>query len=214
MKLRADSVSKLLLAVRDLILLCTPLQVQLISEPASRKGAATVDLLDKLALFGRSVFGQLTLVTSESLTIRTNFDFGRPLLLGILHFHRNLGNGFCGVGVILAPSFCSFIVTEDSMSEVTEGNQDNSYVVQGSPEQTILNQVVDAKARKLVNRLCVRIKSFEVFCAIPNDVDGFFVVYFVKNTVAAEDNEVVLFLNPEGLDLRCGNQHHWITSEL
>ena len=62
--------------------------------------------------------------------------------------------------------------------------------------------------------LSLRIQSFKILCALPNHINGFFVINSVKDTVAAEDDEVVIFLDPESLNLWRGYQHIWITSKL
>ena len=62
--------------------------------------------------------------------------------------------------------------------------------------------------------LSLRIQSFKILCALPNHINGFFVINSVKDTVAAEDDEVVIFLDPESFNLWCGYQHIWITSKL
>ena len=65
-----------------------------------------------------------------------------------------------------------------------------------------------------MNCLSLRVQSFKIISAFPNDANGFFVIYAVKDTVAAKDDKVVIFLDSEGLNLRCSDKHIRITSKL
>ena len=65
-----------------------------------------------------------------------------------------------------------------------------------------------------MNCLSLRVQSLQIFCALPNYVNGFFIINAVKDTVAAEDDKVMIFLYSESLNLRCSDKHFWISSKL
>ena len=48
---------------------------------------------------------------------------------------------------------------------------------------------------------CAWVEPIKVLRAVPNNVHCFFVVYSIKYAVTSKYYEVVLFANPEGLDL-------------
>ena len=65
-----------------------------------------------------------------------------------------------------------------------------------------------------MHRLSVGVQSFHVFRALPNHVDGLFVIDPIEDAIAAEDYEIVIILNTESFDLRSGDQDLRVTSEL
>ena len=65
-----------------------------------------------------------------------------------------------------------------------------------------------------MNCLSLRVQSLHILCALPNHVNGFFIIYTVKDTVAAEDDKVVIFLDPESLNLWRCDEHIWVPAKL
>lgn len=151
---------------------------------------------------------------AEGLTVRTGVSLRRDLISCI---HGNLRDSLGGVWVVEAIVCLSeslSVVPEDSMFEVSKGDEDRGDVVERSPQQTVFNKVIYAETRQLVHSLRIWVESLEISGRIPDHTDGLSVVDAVENTVASQQDEVVVGLNPESLDLGCCDQNLWISAEL
>lgn len=82
------------------------------------------------------------------------------------------------------------------MFEVVEGDEHYSYVIEGSPQQRVLQNVFHSKTTLLVDVLSVTELSI-ILDAVPHALDGVLVGKLVEDTIARKDNEIVFFLDLE-----------------
>ena len=100
------------------------------------------------------------------------------------------------------------------MFEVFESNQYSSHVVQGTPQQTILNEVIYAKTWQLVDCRSLWIILLHIVYSIPYDLDAFSVRDSIVNAIAAKYDEIMLILNLESFDLRSSYEYTSFPTEL
>lgn len=99
------------------------------------------------------------------------------------------------------------------MLEVIERYQYHCDVIKCSSQQRVFEDVLDTEATLLVDVLSITL-GIVVVDAVPHTLDSVLVIELVKDAIASQDDEVVLFHYLERLDLRCGNHHIGIASKL
>ena len=99
------------------------------------------------------------------------------------------------------------------MFEVRKRDQHDCHVVQGSPQQRVLQDVLDAQPAHFVDVVRSQVVRSVVLDALPDALDAVLVAQLVENAIACQHDEVVVLRDLELLDLGRRNHHVRIASK-
>lgn len=106
-----------------------------------------------------------------------------------------------------------FALTENRMFKVVEWYHYHCYVIKGSSEKWVLQNVLNSHSALFVN-VRGKAKALIIFDTVPNTFDCFFVAEFIKDTIACKDQEIMFVCYLELLDFWGGNNHVRVSSIL
>lgn len=92
------------------------------------------------------------------------------------------------------------LMAEDLMLQVAEADDDHGHVVEGPPEQRILEYVLDTHPAELVHVLCLPLDILMVLVVVgglPNAHHSVSVRHLVEDAVAPQRYEVMVLLDLE-----------------
>lgn len=103
--------------------------------------------------------------------------------------------------------------------KILKGNHDSSDVVERPSECRLMQNSVDAVSTLLMNRslvttLILILIAIWVSGSLPDSIDNVLIAQLLKNSVACNDDEVVVVSDFEALDIRCRNNHLRVASVL